>query len=492
MPDAFKEYLNIVLPKGFNFDINISGDATFSVNIEVPDQKDDGTGQFADYIQLLIPAPVGLGTLYGIRLKKLGLGTALGNTCLRLDLSARLDIFDLVQLGACFILEDKDKIKDENLRLMLPDRKKLGQRYEAQNLIMFIFYQAAIPIPVPVFYDKLYSSYFGLEGMESEFRLRFSKPKVSFAGLFQDLSKLFEVFTTEESAFELNSYPYEAPSDDGSNWIFGAGPMYTQLPCLMGYEEVDGVKQNIVIGTKETNYFDLFELIRLSGNSLKFFGLNQIKLIKAITQRDKTAKAQDPIKLWKLPVQDPDGESFTYERPLNYLIKYLPPERRIGFKKIKLFYLFDFDAAWAFTTPDEFEQIVYPKMLEIYAEKRGPDKIPQFREPSSPNDLLDLFLDKGAAVTLPFEPSKPVIADKTKKFTDGSLGEARLLTIDEDQGMVLFLRGGLDIARQISLEGAIGLMLSEQKGFRTGLSLKGKFFNWVETALVLLSQDQSQ
>ena len=58
------------------------------------------------------------------------------------------------------------------------------------------------------------------------------------------------------------------------------------------------------------------------------------------------------------------------------------------------------------------------------------------------------------------------------------------LASDEDQGVVLFMRGGISIAQIINLESAIGLCLSEQKGFRSGLSLYGTVGNVVDMRLL--------
>ncbi|UCD77211.1 MAG: hypothetical protein JSW26_17510, partial [Desulfobacterales bacterium] len=164
-------------------------------------------------------------------------------------------------------------------------------------------------------------------------------------------------------------------------------------------------------------------------------------LIEAIRKEKPENFSQVPVTI--------EGQE-VHKKPFNYLIEYLPIKKRMGFKKIKLFYIFDFDAAWAFTTPDEFEQIVYQRMLEEYPESNHPG----IQDLSSPNDLLQLLVENNVAVS----------------------------THEDDQGVVLFLRGGMDLAKMISFEGAIGLMLSEQKGFRTGYSIKGKLFNWIETA----------
>ncbi len=445
LPEAFKQYLQIKFPPAFDFAVDITADGGVCLNIEVPDKQNAAEAAkmnkdhfFSNCIQLLIPVPGAVGMLYGIQLKKLAFGAALGGTCLRLDLSARVDMFDLVQLGASLLLEDKADIKDENLRLMMPDRRKLGNHQMVENLVMFIIYETVVPIPIPVYCSKIYAAYSGLEGLESEFLLSFTA-EFSLADL-KRLCELIGFFKEKGKPLTVDPYPYDETAGE-KGIVCGAGPLYTRLPGYIGFEEIDGRKQNIILGTEKSHQFNLLDLVALGANTLKFFILNLID----------AAGGKKAGELAKIPVKLKDREEEVLKKPLNYLIEYLPVDMRMGFKKIKLFYLFDLQTAWAFTTPDEFEQIVYPRMLQEYAQRN----YPQTRDPSSPNDLLQLFVERDAPVTIR----------------------------DEDQGVVLFLRGGMyAVQDRVVLEGAIGLAVSEQKGFRSGLSLKGKLFDWIDTA----------
>ncbi len=443
LPEAFKTYLKIKFPTAFDFDVDITADGGVSFNIEVPDNKTEAESTeygFSNCIQVLVPIPDAMGMVYrvaGIQLKKLAFGVAFGGSCLRLDLSGRVDMFDLVQLGASLLLEDKEQIKDETLRLMMPNRRKLGYHVMIDNLIMFIIYETVAPIPIPVYFRRLYLAYSGLEGLESAFFLG------SKAGLsVSDFKRMFEVigfFKDSEGVLTVDPYPYDETAGD-AGIVFSAGPLYTRLPGFIGYEEVDGRKQNILLGTENTHHFNLLDLASLGANTIKFSVLNLIEL----------AKGKKPGELSGIPVSLKDQEKEIYKKPINYLIEYLPVEKRMDFTRIKLFYLFDFHSAWAFTTPDEFEQVVYPRMLREY-DKLG---YPETRNPSSAGDLLQLFVDR----------------------------EGPVVRHEEDQGVVLFLRGGMYCAQEkVVLEGAIGISVSEHKGLRTGLSLKGKLLNWIDS-----------
>jgi len=454
LPDAFKEYLSIKLPRGFKFAIEVAADGGINFSVEVAGQKSDRNHFYPDCIQLLVPVPGGFGTIYGIQLKKLAFGTALGGVCLRLDLSARMDVFDLVQLGASLLLPDKDKktidklfpaLDEEHkktLELMIPDRRKFGHHQMVENLVMLIVYETVVPIPIPLFYNKIYSAYSGVEGLESETLLSFDL-KINVIKLLSDLLILKDFFTKKDKTLPVANYPYDKELEK-SGVLVGVGPIYTQLPGYIGFEEVNGEKQNIVIGTKGSYEFDQLDLIRLGVNTIKFMGIN---FVEALGRKKPGELTKVSVLLTDLQTQKKEKRQ---KRPLNYLIEYLPVDMRVGTKKIWLFHCIEFEAAWAFATPDEFEQVAYGLMRQKYADIDAPET----RDPSSSNDLLQLLAERDAPA-------------------------ARQ---EEDQGVVLFLRGGMYFAaRQVVLEGAIGLSISEQKGFRTGLSLKGKLFNWIES-----------
>lgn len=457
LPEAFKQYLQIKFPSAFDFAVDITADGGVSFSIDVPDKitgaappEAANAKAFEDCIQLLVPVPGSIGMIYGIQLKKLAFGAALGGACLRLDLSARLDAFDLIQLGASLLLPDKHGIPQDPLfghldadqqkvvELMLPDRRKLGTHLMVENLVLLIIYETGVPIPIPVYYNKIYSAYTGLEGLDSELFLCF---KTGFS--LADITRLFDLirfFREKNEPLTVDPYPYD-PSAGESGIVFGAGPLYTRLPGYIGYEEIGGAKQNILIGTEETYKFNLLDLVALGANTLKFLILNLVDAVRGKPRGEMT----------KIPVKLKDQTAPVFKKPLNYLIEYLPVDMRMGFKKIMLFYLFELQTGWAFTTPDEFEQVVQPRLLKEYVQRN----YPQTGDPSSPGELLQLLAERDA----------PAVYQ------------------DEDQGVVLFLQGGMYCAqKQVVLEGAIGLSVSEQKGFRTGLSLKGKLFDWIESA----------
>lgn len=443
LPDRFKEYLSIHLPPNFQAELNIRPDGTFSFSAEVEKPENAPVG-FKDYVQLLVPGPPG--QLFGIRLRKLGLGSALANQAIRLDLSAEMDSFDLLTLGASLILPDKQTLSDPRLRILLPERKTLRRTAEIRDLILFvvILKPVPIPIPIPVFFTKLALANYSLEGTEAEFNLAFTA-NAGPAELLKELAKLKSFFTEGESFLDVDSYGMlghpNYTGGDSPGLIVHAGPTYLQLPGFMGYEGESLEKgRNILIGSKSKFPVNTLDLVKLGLNAAKGYIADPPKRIPTRIQAYRDDKWVETGRVEK--------------KALNYLVEYLPLEHRYAIKKIQLFFFFDLHVAWAFATPDEFADVVYPKMLEAYKNKVVNGKhLPAPRQTSPAKYLLDLLVEEDD-VSLP--PG-------------------------EDQGVVLFLRGGIDIQDQIVLEGAIGFSLSERKGLRTGIALKGKIFDWIET-----------
>ncbi len=439
LPKRFKDYLNIKIPQSMEFEFEMTPDGGISFGIEVKKPKGENKDNFSDHLQLLIPQPNGM--INGVRLKKIAFGTAFSGMAIRLDLSTEVDVFDLLTLGSCLLLpEKKYNYNDDTLNRILPDRNKFARTFIVEDLLMFVIIKTKIPIPIPVFYKKIYLGYFGLEGLETELQLAFPRPEANIGEMLGKISELYKFFTSTVDWLDVGEYPL-IPKEEGSNELdeesslvkFKFGPVYAQLPGYLGYEEVvvskelkgnkgKPVKKNIVIGTKKEWTFDFVDLVGVVGNTFK--GLLIKKKVKLKNGEEKKA--------------------------INYFVEYLRLEDRLNIKTIHLFNIekFKIDIASAFTTPEEFEDIAYPLLVQKYKEHAGNNN-PDYLSPS--NELLDLLVKDNNSVEF----------------------------ADEDQGVVTFLRGGLNIADQIIFEAASGTLVSERKGFRTGITLKAYIANFM-------------
>jgi hypothetical protein len=465
LPKRFKEYLAIKIPKAIHFGLNISPQS-FNVLLEVPQQKpedksEDKSNDFSDCIQLLLVNPLFPVLLYGIRLQKFGLGTVLGGTLLRLDLSAEFDQFDLITLGTSLLLPDKilpgQPDANTTANFILPDKRNFARTIEAKDLLMFITYETVVPIPIPIFYNPLRIYYAGIEGLETELQLMFSQENNSLLEIIKKFSEYKKFFTDSDDSLYVGSHPLaKAGIPDTTNLRQDSHKFYMQLPGYIGYEfdEMNTLDEKgnplmhpIMIGTKEPFKINILDLIDTFLNSSKFL----------VQGKDV------PVKILK------DGEKKidSYERPINYLIEFIELEKRMSTKHIKLFFLFDIYTAWVFSTPKEFVDIAYDKMNKLYENLSGTQmgedgvvipnsEVPNLAIPakSSPQYLMDLLI------------AEDEIVDKSK----------------EDQGAITMFRGGLKISDYALFEAAIGMLLSSQRGLRAGIALNGKVMNWIEMA----------
>lgn len=355
LPKQFLEYLSIDMPPGFSFNLEITPDNSFAFNLEVSEPTaEQRTAGFSDHLQVLIPdvtmPPTGM---YGVRLKKIGVGTALFGQAIRLDASGELANFKYLDLiaGAGYELVRKTNREDEKLQYLLPDVKTFGMNYKIENLIMFIFAQTTIPIPVPVFYDEFSCYNAGFDGSITNFAVKFPKPAINIKAALQELGQLKNFFSEKQFVLPISNYGTTEPSKEkGLLPNFSAGPISVALPGILGSEkDANGKKKKITLGFTDEITFNPKDLVALFSNTAKFG-------IQSIIDKKKYA-----IKI--------DEERSEY--PVNYLTKYLPLSRRIGTKTISFLDLFEGEFAWVLCAPDEFIMHALPKLIEKEEEKNN-------------------------------------------------------------------------------------------------------------------------
>jgi hypothetical protein len=128
---------------------------------------------------------------------------------------------------------------------------------------------------------------------------------------------------------------------------------------------------------------------------------------------------------------------------VNRLIQVLPLEYRVGRAEAAFAFL-AFNADWLLTTPDEFRQGTY-------------------RELSLSEEGRDGFLAVLPAVTPPDQAAA---------------------TPSADEGLVVFMRGGVSLPHLTDLEAVFGLAASGSLGFQTGFRLSGTVADVVHMELI--------
>lgn len=464
LPTSFKEYLGIHLPKGFRFDLSITADKSVNFSLEVispvykieadhiatlkalPSEKQLSTallqkierlktldveyenkpavsrairrilsrnewenhsqviiktitsGDFHDAIQTLVPVVQQQQIiLVGIRLRRIAFGTALFNQVFRVDFSGEINVFDLLELVPSLMLPAPEEIADETLRLILPNRHQLQKTILLDQLVVFIIYYTGIPIPVPVYAKELSVRNVSLLGDEEELRWAVE----ANGGITTVLKKILQLksfFSDESSWLPLQEYPMGS-SMEAPELGLTLGPNYLKLPGIFGYEH-DGHgnnKQEIAIGTTEPIDLNFFDLIGVGANTLK--GM--------ILQKN---------------ILTPSG---TESAPLNYLIQYLPLEKRVGEKHIVLFHFFNVYAKWLLTTPQEFRDGAWKKLQGVQTK----------------DELLSL-------IPLPSNASP------------------------NEEGFVAYFQGGFSIAEIAYFDTAF-VMTASKRGMLAGFKMKG-------------------
>ncbi len=358
LPKRLLEYFSIDIPPGFTFNLEITADSSFSFDLDViePTKRQKELG-FSDHLQLLIP-DVGFppGGLFGLRITKLGAGTALFNQAIRLDLSAELAIFKYTDLiaGAGLELVKKARPNDQNLNHIFPDVRTFGIEYIAEKVVLLIFPQTTVPIPVPVFFDKLGFYAAGMEGTLADISIGFSKPEINIKQALEAIGNLSLFFVNKNQALPVKYYGRSFSKEDqiekGILPHFSVGPIYAELPGIIGNENADGgEKKKISLGFRDQIYLNPTDLVGLLANAAKF------SLLSIIDKTNYTIKIDEKRS----------------EPPLNYLIKYLPLNQRIGSKAISLFGIFQGNFTWVLCTPNEYLDQAIPILSKKHSKNEG-------------------------------------------------------------------------------------------------------------------------
>ena len=432
LPEKFLEYLSIDIPPGFAFKLEINTDQSFCLDFEVsePTEAQRAAG-FSEHLQILIPditmPPVGI---YGVRLKKIGLGTALFNQAIRLDLSGELANFKYLDLiaGAGYELIRKTNREDKKLQHVLPNVKQFAINYKIENLIMFIFPQTTVPIPVPIFYDEFACYGAGFDGTVTDFSIKFPKPELNIKKALAALGNLKTFFSEKDAILPITNYGNNNPnSERGLLPNFSAGPITVELPGILGSEKgANGEKNKITLGFKDVITFNPKDLVALVANTTKFG-------IQSIVDGKK----------YLIKINEEQSEL-----PINYLVKYMPLSQRIGSKKISFLELFEGEFIWILCAPDEFVPYAIPDLIKAEEEKN--------------NTISTLKC-------MPDEIAKMI--PYASEWTS------------EHQGLVTAIKGRIEVGSVLKMNAILISAITDSHGLYTGMLLNTQIANLLNMTL---------
>jgi len=426
LPDLLLQYFSIKVPTGIKFQVDVTADQSVSFAVEIPEPTEaQKAAGYADCLQLLVPdfsmPPM---FLQGIRLRKIGLGSGLFNQAIRLDLSAELTAFRYADLaaGAGLSVLRNSMPGDTRVQHMVPDVKSFGFNYKIDNLLMLIFPQTYVPIPVPVFYDNFSAYGAGLEGSKEEIAIRFPRPKINIKEAFGILGELVKFFKDREFALPIASYgevrKTEDIHQDSIVPVFYAGPVYIELPGILGYQKFpDGSRKHIMLGFKDLKVFNPKDLAALAANTAKF-------AIRSVAEKQRHRIRIDYNRS---------------EYPVNYLVKFLPETQRIGTSELVLFDIFEVNFAWALSTRGEFKEKVFPLLLQEQLKSGRPG----FNDNWTANGLLDM---------IPASDSWN----------------------SEQDGVVVVLKGSINISDQFTIDAVTASAITSSDGISTGINMRSR------------------
>jgi hypothetical protein len=138
----------------------------------------------------------------------------------------------------------------------------------ADKLLMFIVYETAVPIPIPLFCNKLGIDYKGLLGIDASASWSFPEPTLEIATLFGEASGLWGFVSDSTTRFPT-----------AIRLPFTIGESYIALPPYLG--------KGHYVGVKGANVFegDAANLVAHVANGVKFFSLYEALLAIPIEKR---------------------------------------------------------------------------------------------------------------------------------------------------------------------------------------------------------------
>ena len=484
LPDRFKDYLSINIPEALDFAIDITADGSVSFDLKVA----------GDPLQLLVPM-LPNPQFMGIRLYRVSFGTAFANSLFKLEIDGEVDTFDLPTLAGSILFPALAKANTE-IGKFLPESSKLQNSFIAQDLVILIVYETGIPIPLPLFYKKLEVAYFGITDFEARDVISFPKPSFNAKELLERFNDLKNFFTLpyrkevkdgdviEEGLLPLDHYGEplgeELQKKSDMDIVFSAGPIYLRLPKYLGCKE-----QEYYEATSE-NYNEICRLLPGDSSETDREALEILKRKRFLTRAGFENGVTDILGKGKAKEVNLVVDACQLSRPMgqligtvkniqlsawdllylilntvkkgsiNYPIQYFHIDDRIGDFELSLFNVFDVYVTWALTTPNEFNTVAYPKLISEYARLAKNKHLPIPMTESPADELIQLI-------------------------AENDTGE---VIVEDTEGAVIFMRGGLLISKAVIFEAAFGLMLEGARGFRTGVSFSGYVANIVDVKLL--------
>ena len=310
LPQSLLEYGDFEIPKALAYDFEFSQPGNLKFNVSC---KEEGKSREETIpLKLLLPNPP---MLTGLKIYSIGFGELLNGSLFRLDVDMDIDNIDVPRYFASKLLNETGVFKDQ-----LPDPHTLHNRLVIENLVTLIVYQTEIPIPIPLFYDRLAVESISAEGFESTLDIAFPMPRLGM-----DMALKFGKLAYLMYQFAKN----RAFTDDQKKQL----------------DEVDILE---------------FELTKLHFQFPKY-------VVKDRQTNDGLAWDLEKVKIGPIKLLNRFLQALI-ANDLAPLIELINVDQRIANKDVKLFNLLDANFKYAFTTPQEFVEHAVDKLRLDVAE----------------------------------------------------------------------------------------------------------------------------
>ncbi len=203
LPEKLLSYLSIQIPQSFAFDISITTDGGARIKVMVDEDHP---------ISLIYPSYAGL---IGLRFRSFTFGEILGGQLFLLKLDVVFDYFSYPDLVAA-------------LSGLGGASRSSGTTIEISDLTTLISYQTSVPIPIPLFYDKLSIDHGTTLGDKIYGELRCPEPSLNI----QELGALFGEFV--QFASDENHLLDDDLELANVDLKFQVGPGFIRLPDMLG------------------------------------------------------------------------------------------------------------------------------------------------------------------------------------------------------------------------------------------------------------------
>ena len=297
-PYLMPQYKNGLLGEELEYD--------FSINVE------EASGS----ISIKMNPPVrslsfGATRLVGCTFKSFSFGPVLGGSLFKLKLDCTFDQFDIAGL-----LFDLCIPRD----LPLPFSRDFNSRLVLDNFIFLIEYETAIPIPIPVYFERLKVDYLDVLGFAYTAHAYYDKPELSLAGLIDLFKEFVDFIKDNQHRLDLSEKAAKLfPAFYLSNW-------YIQLPEWIGKDKYLGFKVEDIDGEPE-------EEQEKKEKEEAFFAIDTAAIMQKTLNNIKFLSFEDLIR--KIPEKYRAGDVDLATRPFLGLT-------------------LEAGAKWVVTTPDDF------------------------------------------------------------------------------------------------------------------------------------------